>query len=110
MFRYKVKEIVETDCLLLKDVKSRTQSNEKYYILGNSYFLATKDGKITLGIDRTLKNSNSFLIYSYKLYNSKQINVIGTKKFIYQFILTNSHNTELESGIQRDSNCKDTFE
>ena len=63
MLRYKIKEIVETDCLLLKDVKSRTQSNGKYKTYFDSGFTATKDGSITLVLDETNNQSNSLSIY-----------------------------------------------
>ena len=62
IYRFEIKEIVETACLLLKNLKSLTKTNKKYNVWANSDLLTTQNGRVTLGHDQKGKRSNKLAI------------------------------------------------
>ena len=59
IYRFEKKEIVETDCLILEDIQSKSKSNEGYRMMEIPDSSTTKDGKITFGKDIKCRKSNS---------------------------------------------------
>ena len=52
MTRYFLKEIMETDCTNLKDLKSRQESNQAFWSFYDSNFATTKNGETVLGVQK----------------------------------------------------------